>query len=97
MNAEEYATHTIGMFLDGNYTGEDTYRRVLEIATECESAYGTGAAYKLAGELREFVEVSIGDEFWTDATIAADLVGFMLSSADWNQLASDKLTEVGES
>jgi hypothetical protein len=98
MNAKEYSTHTIGMYLDGNYDGEGTYHSVLEIASACKEAYGDSAAYRLAGELREYVEqTGIGEEFFEGGSIAADLVGFMLSSCDWDELANDKLTEIEES
>ncbi len=84
-----YETWVVGMFLDGNYTGEDTYLEVLGIA---RSAPSTG---KLADELKEYLTESIWPEN-VPATIGSDLLKAALSEVDWHELAEQKIREVSE-
>lgn len=87
---KNYETWAIGLFLDGNYTGEGTYRQVLELAEEAD-----GDAYALAGSLREYVEEEVTPE-GEPSGLATDLIGAALSEVDWDELASHKLEEVSE-
>lgn len=83
-----YETWAVGMFLDGNYTGEGTYLEVLELAREHDEAW------RLADALKSYVEESLPD---LGGSIAADLLGAAMSEVDWSELAEHKLSEVAES
>ena len=102
-----YETWAVGMFLDGNYTGEGTYLSVLEITrSTLEEArehakkmdvpmVGTGF---VADALKEYVSDRVGEETG-DALgngIASDLLGAALGSVDWRELAEHKIAEVSE-
>lgn len=84
---KNYETWAVGLYLDGNYTGEGTYREVLELAR-----YRVGHPFALADDLREFVETDLG-EF---DGLASDLLGAAMGSVDWHELAEHKLSEIAE-
>lgn len=101
-----YETWAVGMFLDGNYTGEGTYLSVLEITRSAleqaqehaermdVSMVGTGF---VADALKEYVSDRIGEETDDLANgIASDLLGAALDSVDWRELADHKIEEVKE-
>lgn len=96
-----YETWAVGMFLDGNYTGEGTYREVLQlvenVTRERNSAGDQGEqpfyALHVADALKDYVEQEIhGDQ--APASLATDLLGTALSEVDWRELADHKLSEV---
>lgn len=77
------STWAVGMFLDGNYTGEDTYRQACRIARrhELEGELDTDA---LARDLRDFVHAEISGMLAGDI---AECGG--LAVVDWQELAED--------
>lgn len=85
---KNYETWAVGMFLDGNYTGEGTYRAVLEIAEDSDPA-------NLADALRDFVNEEVLPE-GEPSGLAGDLLGAALDEVDWDELAEHKREEVAE-
>lgn len=83
-----YETWATGMFLDGNYDGEATYRAAAELATE----HAAAGVHELADALREFVEESLPE---LDG-LAGDLLGAAVSAIDWRELAEHQRAEVVE-
>ncbi|HTU61307.1 MAG TPA: hypothetical protein VMF89_22785 [Polyangiales bacterium] len=90
-----YETWAVSLYLDGNYTGEGTYREVLELAEQhlADSRElgrdSDDADYTLAEALKDYVETDLD----ISAGLAGDLVGAALSEVDWRELAKDKLAE----
>jgi hypothetical protein len=86
-----YETWAVGMYLDGNYDGEGTYRYVLDLVAEAD---GVGqVADALQALATEQVEAA------TDGLasgLAADLLGAALGSVDWRELAEHKVDEVAQ-
>jgi hypothetical protein len=108
-----YETWAVGMYLDGNYTGEGTYRAVLALVGEAATT-GTDRAVEniLAGvwtaEQARVFEVEDALKNWTEEQIgmesddlangiAADLLNAALSEVNWRELAEHKLQELDES
>lgn len=97
---KNYETWAVGMYLDGNYTGEGTYREVLDLvrARIAASDHGDDAAIhrmRVADMLKDYVE----DECLPAAgasSIATDLLAGALSEVDWRELATHKIAEVNE-
>jgi hypothetical protein len=93
-----YETWAVGMFLDGNYTGEHTYREVLALAEDHDSDARESerdpddAVYTLANALQEWFNEQLPE---LDG-IASDLLGAAVSEINWTELAKSKLTEIGE-
>lgn len=98
---KNYETWAVGMYLDGNYTGEGTYRAVLGLAEEVvEGATATDVwtvaearRFNLADALKEFVEERVRPE---EGGLAGDLIGAALSEVEWHDLADHKLAELDE-
>lgn len=94
-----YETWAVGMFLDGNYTGEYTYREVLSIAADHladsreNERDADDAAYTLAEALKDWFGEQLPE---LGASIAADLLGAAVSEVDWHELAEHKISEVAE-
>lgn len=97
-----YETWAVGMFLDGNYDGEGTYRAVLELAESVAEdidepeSYATVSELRtltLADRLKDFVEESLPEV----GGIASDLLGAAVSEVNWRELAEHKLEEISES
>ena len=87
-----YETWAVGMYLDGNYTGEGTYRACLQLIGGCVEDGGYAA-----DALKEWVEEEIGAETNDLANgIASDLLGAALSEVNWRELAEHKVQEVSE-
>lgn len=96
-----YETWAVGMFLDGNYTGEGTYRDVLELvesAANGNAAERGEALWAVETDLKEYVEREIrGDDAeMHPASLATDLLGAALDSVNWRELAESKLSEIVE-
>lgn len=91
-----YETWAVGMFLDGNYTGEGTYREVLELVEHRNGEEDNPTRTRiLAEDLKDYVEQKIlGDD--APATLATDLLGTTLSEVNWHELAESKLSELTE-
>lgn len=102
-----YETWAVGMYLDGNYTGEGTYRAVLELVGEEINAYAD--EYEGEPELSEAacrtrvadaLQRWFDDELYADDRdmpgIVADLLRAAIDEINWRELAEAKLTEVAE-
>jgi hypothetical protein len=102
-----YETWVVGMFLDGNYTGEDDYLNALDVVREAIDNYDERKrvivaagiwtkddAERFAAEdaLKEFVEASLPEP----SGLVGDLIGAALSEVNWLELAEHKLQEVRE-
>lgn len=85
-----YETWATGMFLDGNYTGEGTYREVLDLVKQVAD----GDQYTVAEVLKDYVTDEVTLE---SASLASDFVGAALSEVNWTELASHKIEEIRES
>lgn len=102
---KNYETWAVGMYLDGNYDGEGTYREALEITRnaaenidqdQVDNGFWTASQAKLYNVedalkvwARELIEGEIEG-------IAADLLRGALDEVDWRELAEHKLNEVAE-
>jgi hypothetical protein len=84
-----YETWATGMFLDGNYTGEGTYRAVLNLVEQVAAS----DLQTVAGVLEDFVTDEVTLE---SASLAADFVQTALSEVNWTELASHKSEEIRE-
>lgn len=82
-----YETWVAGMFLDGNYDGEGTYRAVLEIV-ERHAESDELDVYTLATALGEFVEESLPEL----GGLAGDLLRAAVSEINWLELAEMQLS-----
>jgi hypothetical protein len=78
-----YETWLADMWLDGNYTGEHTYREALRIAEEHSAA---GGAIDVADALQEFLT----DELPDLDGIAADLQRAAASEIDWREIGQSR-------
>lgn len=81
-----YETWAVGMFLDGNYTGEGTYHSVLDLAR------GASGVYELADDLKSYLE----EELEEVGGITSDLLSAAVSEVNWHELAEHKWEEVAE-
>ena len=96
-----YETWAVGMYLDGNYTGEGTYLYVVE---QVRSWIDDGRQrWSIADGLEAFVRDDLAydedSEGFTPNPLASDLLGASLSSVNWYELADawiDNLTEIVE-
>lgn len=93
-----YETWAVGLFLDGNYDGEGTYRHVLDLARECSDRTDApaDAVYELANALEELVTGEDGYMPDLGASIYSDLLNAALSEVNWRELAEHKISEVAE-
>lgn len=98
-----YETWAVGMFLDGNYTGEATYHAALETVQTvvqdhveaAEDGEQPSCRGHVADALKQFVTDSLAVE--TDDLpngLAADLLAAAVNSVDWHELAAHKVKEV---
>jgi hypothetical protein len=89
-----YETWAVGMYLDGNYDGEGTYKDILEITRE------QGAdKYCTASELQTYLQGTIENsdpDGIASSGIIGDLLGAALSEVNWLELAEHKCAEVIE-
>jgi len=81
-----YGTWVVGMYLDGNYTGEGTYLEVLELTRE---VLADDERAKLGQAIRDYVENDLPAD-----GLAGDLIGVVLCEVDWDELAEHKADEV---
>ena len=81
-----YETWAVGMYLDGNYTGEGTYQEVQQLVRKHDDEYQLASALEdwFDGELPEF------------DGIAGDLLRAARDEVNWFELAKSKLEEVKE-
>lgn len=95
---KNYETWAVGMFLDGNYTGEGTYREVLEVTTNAVAgSHGQDESYSPVYAVADALEQYVRDEVETgEASLASDLLGAALSEVNWRELADHKVEEVTE-
>lgn len=99
-----YETWAVGLYLDGNYDGEGTYRYVLELVGEAAQAFNADnveAGIWTEADARKFA-VEDALKSWFEETlpeldgIAADLLGAATSEINWLELAQHKLDEIAE-
>lgn len=104
-----WETWAVGMYLDGNYTGEGTYRDVLEVVGEAIHDYADEyegniedcereCRWRVAETLREYVERDLlGDDGDAVQGLTLDFITSALGATDWHELAAHKVAEVSES
>lgn len=108
---KNYETWVVGMYLDGNYDGEETYKeigRITEYIAQHASEDSNVAdgiwtveearKFRLADSLKHWVEATAIDPA-RDAFefgLAADLLGAAFSEVDWDELAENKLSALEE-
>ncbi len=91
-------TWLVGLFLDGNYDGEGTYREVLELTeAHVSDSLEAGrdrddAVYTLAEALKDLVCEACPPA--GGASLADDLLGTAMTRVDWRELAEAKIAEV---
>lgn len=99
---KNYETWAVGMYLDGNYTGEGTYLYTLEIVDDLMMSIEAGPRrrWNVADALKLFVTNDLAydeeREGFTPNPLAADLLGAALSSVDWYELADAWIKTVAE-
>lgn len=103
-----YETWAVGMYLDGNYTGEGTYHEVLRIVVDVvetpnynanpdESFLGSPALSQraqLADALKDYVQEAT--EVEDISGLLRDLLRAALGDVNWRELAEAKLAEITE-
>ena len=97
-----YETWAVGMFLDGNYTGDGTYREVQDITNrasrhldETPAAEDVEAARdELAEKLEGYVREALSDPK-PGRSLDADLMVRALGEVNWHELADGQLDGVG--
>lgn len=93
---KNYETWAVGMFLDGNYTGEGTYREVLELVRDMQDLHGADSfRIEVADALKQFVDDHLAQT--TDelpGCLATDLLRAAVDDVDWRELAAAKIAEV---
>lgn len=92
---KNYETWAVGMYLDGNYTGADTYEDILTITREELAHENDPSAHNVAARIEGYVTYEV---FGADSpsSIATDLLRAALSEVDWRELATHKIAEVSE-
>lgn len=101
---KNYETWAVSLYLDGNYTGEGTYRDVLAIADDVISEIDEPTSYATIDELRQQELASRLKDYVDEcesfprgpASLAHDLFSAALFEVDWDELAKGKLEEVTE-
>jgi hypothetical protein len=102
-----YETWAVGMYLDGNYTGQYTYQATIETvedALEGNSATEFSTVEQVcrrevADALRPFVETGCSgpeDEPTILHPLVSDLFGAALSAVNWYELADAWINNVRE-
>ena len=89
-----YETWAVGMWLDGNYSGEGTYRSTIEIVEN--AAWEGGMNHQrshVADALKSWVR---GENETEDASLAADLLGAAFDTVNWYELADAWIENVNE-
>lgn len=87
-----YETWAVGMYLDGNYDGEATYRYVLDLVRE-HGAYVPMVADALRDLVAEHTSRAVDR---IASGLAADLLGAAVSEVNWHELAEHKCSEIIE-
>jgi hypothetical protein len=91
-----YETWAVGMFLDGNYTGEGTYREVLALVHDVVEYNGalspSEITYRLGEDLKDWFDQQLPEI----SGIAQDLLGAACSEVNWRELAEAKLAEISD-
>jgi hypothetical protein len=89
-----YETWAVGMYLDGNYTGEATYRDVQAITEKVIGRYGNlsytdeylDARRELAGELEEYTRAQLVNSA-PNKSLDNDVLKYALQEVNWDELA----------
>jgi hypothetical protein len=94
-----YETWAVGMYLDGNYTGEGTYRAVLDLVRE-QMVQRDANQYSIS-DVADALQAWFDDEIYNDSHELSGIVGDLLKAAldevEWRELAEHKIAEVSES
>ena len=99
-----YETWCVGMYLDGNYTGEGTYRYTIDIV---ENAMWEGGPNHLRSHVADTLKAFIEEETdtYTSEVVGApdpinplttDLLGASLSRVNWYELAEAWIENMSE-
>ena len=96
-----YETWAVGMYLDGNYTGQGTYELTIETVREAleQSTYNVltdkkNDRYQVSQALKTFVdEMAIETN---DTGVATDLLGAAFDRVDWYELADAWIQNLSE-
>lgn len=99
---ENYETWAVGMFLDGNYDGVETYRAALETIQAAADAPNTvevwtdeqARRFRVADALQAFTEEAVTSDDYDG--LRGDLLNAALSEVDWSELAENKLSALSE-
>jgi len=86
---KNYETWAVGMYLDGNYDGEGTYREVLALVEEVREE-SPEPVYRIADALKDLVYENVAEP----GGLAGDLIGGALSEVDWHRLAEAQLEAI---
>lgn len=88
-------TWIASMFLDGNYTGVETYNEIVSITRRIRgdnAGEDTGTVrYKLADALKDYLE-----DYAQGNGVGGDFIGQALSRVDWDSLAENWLQATAE-
>jgi hypothetical protein len=95
-----YETWAVSMYLDGNYTGSDTYEQAIETVRD---ALERSTFNVLSGQMNDRYEVSQALKDWVrgeneneDASLAADLLGAAFDAVNWYELADAWIQNLSE-
>lgn len=97
-----YETWAAGMFLDGNYTGEGTYREVQSLVNRLSRGLDDASTPEeivdvrdeLAVELQRYVVQHAAVEVGKPGSMESDLLAHALSEINWQELADGQLSAV---
>jgi len=92
-----HATWLVSLWLDGNYSGEGTYREVRRIIQDTVATGEYSEGYALTNAVVEGIKEMVEDATTADAEgLAFDLLTSILDDVDWRELAEDLISEVRE-
>ena len=97
-----YETWAVGMFLDGNYTGEGTYQYTIETVTDALQTDHPTSEYWTADESRRYHVADALKDMVGEATepeepsLASDLIGVARQRVNWYELADAWIENVRE-
>ena len=97
-----YETWAVGMWLDGNYTGQETYEQTIETVRD---ALARSTFNVLSGKMNDRYEVSQALKDWVREEnepdgftpgLTDDLLGAAFDSVNWYELADAWIENVAE-
>lgn len=97
---KNYETWAVGMYLDGNYTGQGTYQAVVELVAgqlSFQHLEGDGVERgRVASYLQQFVQDDLDASDNDIHPLASDLLNAALSEVDWYELSDAWIENVAE-